>query len=113
MAPVLVGDQQIPVCVFANPVTGISHHGIILYNSNDPTRRAVMLVFRDTDIYFTGFMRGWVTLQPDGTIVEEEWGTPFFFDDVINKNQAPAFLGAVKMGISSSHSGKMYFFFHL
>ncbi|CAO2043001.1 unnamed protein product [Urochloa humidicola] len=61
----------------------------------------VDLLFRDFDLYFAGFRRA--IMSPEG---EQQWGEWFIFNDLIVDGTVPAYLNAVKMGISSSHRGK-------
>ncbi|TVU34948.1 hypothetical protein EJB05_16824, partial [Eragrostis curvula] len=112
MSPVLLGEElRTPVLVVPNPFTKdtigisqISHHGVLLYDRDDLTRM-VVLYFRDTDGYFAGFQRCEVAVHDDGTR-EENWGRSFFFDDMVSRNEVPAFFAPVKMGIGSAHSDK-------
>ncbi|CAN6235689.1 unnamed protein product [Urochloa humidicola] len=90
----------VPVLPLANPDTGISHHIIRLIDSRCPGFK-VDLLFRDCDLYFAGFRRAIVS--PEG---EEQWGEWFIYNDLITDGSTPAYLNAVKMGLSSSHRGK-------
>jgi hypothetical protein len=100
LALLLLGEHQVPVLPYANPETGISHHIIRLIGSMCPDFK-VDLLFRDTDLYFAGFRRAIVSREK-----EEQWGEWFIYGDLITEGTVPAFLNAVKMGVSSSHRGK-------
>ncbi|CAN6249357.1 unnamed protein product [Urochloa humidicola] len=90
----------VPVLPLPNPDTGISHHIIRLFKSTC-AGFMVDLLFRDCDLYFAGFRRA--IMSPEG---EQQWGEWFIFSDLIVDGTVPAYLNAVKMGISSSHRGK-------
>ncbi|CAO2035844.1 unnamed protein product [Urochloa humidicola] len=90
----------VPVLPLPNPDTGISHHIIRLIDSTYHDFK-VDLLFRDCDLYFAGFRRA--VVSPEG---EEQWGEWFIFNDLVMDGTAPAYLNAVKMGISSAHRGK-------
>ncbi|TVU20447.1 hypothetical protein EJB05_36655, partial [Eragrostis curvula] len=111
LAPVLIGEQRIPVLVLPNPFTEettgspqIGHHGVLMYDPQNEDR-LVKLFFRDTDWYYAGFQRCVVVERDDGTKLEN-WGRRFFFNELVEDNEVPAFLEPVKMGIGSSHSEK-------
>lgn len=102
IAPVFIGNEQIPVAPLANPLTGSSHHIIRLTDSNNPFVK-VDLLFDDTTLYFLGFRRISVTFSAEG-VEREEGGRWFVYNDVYDSS--PVFLNPVKMGIGSSHNGK-------
>jgi hypothetical protein len=51
LAPVLIGEYEVPVLPLLNPETGMSHHIIRLIHSGY-TNFKVDLLFRDCDYYF-------------------------------------------------------------
>jgi hypothetical protein len=102
LAPVLIGEYEVPVLPLLNPETGMSHHIIRLIHSGY-TNFKVDLLFRDCDYYFAASA---VPLCPSRA-AKSNGGEWFIYGDmIIKEGTVPEFLHAVKMGVGSSHRSR-------
>lgn len=108
IAPLLLGDNNVPVTPLPNPVSGPSHHILRLKDALVPGYMVDLLI-RDTDHYFIAFRRHRILTKAERNLPEEERrvintgaGTWYRFSDMAN--DMPSYVkDHQSMRIGSSH----------